>query len=418
VGRVASNVRVDTRVSAFLCSVDDERLREGSAVRHAARAEGAERLAGYAAWRRDRETRNGGRIVAGRPVPPEHADLDSPDGYLLGGLGIAPSHEGVYRVLLRHGSADVSELAQLTTLSPGALRRVVAVLEVEGLVTRLTGRRLRFVATSPHVAIGAIAARREEELARARGSVEILAGETRHRSGSPPEELIEVVTGQSAVGRSFLQLNLTARRDVRAFVRPPFAADVSQPPVTQDTALRRGVQARSVYDVSAFETPGLLEAARDLVRAGEQARVATVPMKLVIVDSKIAMLPLTSDDQHAAHSAVVVHQSTLLEALISLFETVWRSASPLRWTGEDPPEADAPLSCFDAEILSLLSAGLKDETVARQLGLSLRTLQRRLREVFESFGARTRFQAGFAVARQGVLDESPADLTPPGDTLE
>jgi hypothetical protein len=135
VGRVASNVRVDTRVSAFLCSVDDERLREGSAVRHAARAEGAERLAGYAAWRRDRETRNGGRIVAGRPVPPEHADLDSPDGYLLGGLGIAPSHERVYRVLLRHGSADVSELAQLTTLSPGALRRVVAVLEVEGALS-------------------------------------------------------------------------------------------------------------------------------------------------------------------------------------------------------------------------------------------------------------------------------------------
>jgi DNA-binding MarR family transcriptional regulator len=243
--------------------------------------------------------------MASRPVPPEHPDdLDSQDGYLLGGLGMAPSHERVYRALLRNGSADVSGLAQLTNLSPGALRRVVAVLEDEGLVTRLTGRRPRFVATSPHVAIGAIAARREEELARARQSVEVLASETRHRSGSPPEELIEVVTGQSAVGRSFMQLNLTARHDVRAFVRPPFAADVSQPPVTQDTALRCGVHARSVYDVSAFEIPGLLEAARKLVRAGEQARVATVPIKLVIVDSKIAMLPLTSDDQHAAHSAV------------------------------------------------------------------------------------------------------------------
>jgi sugar-specific transcriptional regulator TrmB len=175
--------------------------------------------------------------------------------------------------LLWNGSADVSGLAQLTNLSPGALRRVVAVLEDEGLVTRLTGRRPRFVATSPHVAIGAIAARREEELARARQSVEILASETRHRSGSPPEELIEVVTGQSAVGRSFMQLNLTARHDVRAFVRPLFAADVSQPPVTQDTALRRGVYDRSIYDVSAFETPGLLEAVRELVRAGEQARV-------------------------------------------------------------------------------------------------------------------------------------------------
>jgi sugar-specific transcriptional regulator TrmB/DNA-binding CsgD family transcriptional regulator len=333
-------------------------------------------------------------------------DLSGSDANLLRGLGIGPSHERAYRALLRHGPADLAELSELTGLSPGTLRRVVAFLEDEGLASRLTGRRLRFVATSPHVAVGALAARREEEIARARESVELLSNEMRQRAGAPPEELLEIVTGQSSVGRNFMQLNLSARHDVRAFVRPPFAADVSQPPTSQDTALRRGVRARSIYDVSAFETPGLLEAARGLVGQGELARVASVPIKLVIVDSNIAMLPLTSDDQQAAHSAVVVHRSTLLDALISLFETVWRSASPLRWTGEEleRPVADERLTGFDAEILSLLSAGLKDETVARQLGLSLRTLQRRLRELFDGFGARTRFQAGFAVSRDRVLD--------------
>lgn len=334
-------------------------------------------------------------------------DLSPTGANLLSGLGVGPSHERAYRALLRHGAADLTELSELTNLSPGALRRIVTFLEDEGLATRLTGRRLRFVATSPHVAVGALAARREEEIARARESVETLTNEMRQQSGAPPEELLEIVTGQSSVGRNFMQLNLSARREVRAFVRPPFAADVSQPPDSQDTALRRGVQVRGIYDVSAFETPGLLEAARRLVGEGEQARVASVPIKLIIVDSKIAMLPLTSDDQQAAHSAVVVHRSTLLDALISLFETVWRSAAPLRWTGEDLvlPEAGERFTSFDAQILSLLSAGLKDETVARQLGLSLRTLQRRLRELFDGFGARTRFQAGFAVSRDRVLDE-------------
>jgi DNA-binding CsgD family transcriptional regulator len=187
-------------------------------------------------------------------------------------------------------------------------------------------------------------------------------------------------------------------------VRPPFAADVSQAPVTQDTALRRGVTARSIYDVSAFETPGLLEAARGLVEQGEEARVGTVPIKLVIVDSKRAMLPLTSGDRDAAQSAVVVHQSTLLDALIALFEMMWRASSPLRWTGQGA-EAGERLSGGDAEILSLLSAGLKDETVARQLGLSLRTLQRRVSELFDVVGARTRFQAGYSVSRDGILDD-------------
>jgi DNA-binding NarL/FixJ family response regulator len=129
-----------------------------------------------------------------------------------------------------------------------------------------------------------------------------------------------------------------------------------------------------------------------------------VPIKLVIVDSKRAMLPLTSGDRDAAQSAVVVHESTLLDALIALFEMMWRASSPLRWTGQGA-EADERLSGGDAEILSLLSAGLKDETVARQLGLSLRTLQRRVSELFEVFGARTRFQAGYSVSRDGILDD-------------
>jgi DNA-binding NarL/FixJ family response regulator len=116
------------------------------------------------------------------------------------------------------------------------------------------------------------------------------------------------------------------------------------------------------------------------------------------------MLPLTSGDQQAADSAVVVHQSTLLDALIWLFEMMWRTASPLHWGDDGKPAADERLSGVDTEILSLLSAGLKDETVARQLGLSLRTLQRRLSELFDSFGARTRFQAGYTVSRDGILD--------------
>ncbi len=341
--------------------------------------------------------------MATRGPTPRHVDEERER--VLGGLGIAPGDESVYRALLRHGSADLAKLSTLTKMTAGTLRRVVARLEDEGLVTRLTGGKLRFVATSPHVAIPAIAARREEEIARARSSIDLLAGETRQREESRPEELIEIVTGQAAVGRSFTQLNLAARHEVRALVRPPFAADVSQAPLAQNTALRRGIKARGIYDVSAFETAGLLDAARHLVEQGEQARVGTVPIKLVIVDSKLAMLPLMSGDRNAAQSAVVVHESSLLDALISLFEMLWRSAAPLRWSAHGAPESGEPRDSVDTEILSLLSAGLKDETVARQLGLSLRTLQRRLSELFEGFEARTRFQAGFIVSREGILDE-------------
>nr|WP_243727306.1 LuxR C-terminal-related transcriptional regulator [Actinocrispum wychmicini] len=59
--------------------------------------------------------------------------------------------------------------------------------------------------------------------------------------------------------------------------------------------------------------------------------------------------------------------------------------------------------CLDDRLLSLLAAGLKDEAIARQLGVSLRTVHRRTSELSESLGARTRFQAGMRAERQGLL---------------
>jgi DNA-binding NarL/FixJ family response regulator len=47
--------------------------------------------------------------------------------------------------------------------------------------------------------------------------------------------------------------------------------------------------------------------------------------------------------------------------------------------------------------------GAKDETIARQLGVSLRTVRRRVAELMDELGASTRFQAGMEAVRRGLL---------------
>ncbi|WP_336204157.1 response regulator transcription factor [Nonomuraea sp. LPB2021202275-12-8] len=91
-----------------------------------------------------------------------------------------------------------------------------------------------------------------------------------------------------------------------------------------------------------------------------------------------------------------MHSSSLLDALVSLFEVLWRSALPLP-AAPSSGQADLP----DPELFTLLAAGLKDEAVARQLGVSLRTVHRRVSELMDRLGARTRFQAGLLAARRG-----------------
>ena len=52
---------------------------------------------------------------------------------------------------------------------------------------------------------------------------------------------------------------------------------------------------------------------------------------------------------------------------------------------------------------ALLHAGLKDEAIARQLGLSERTLLGRITDLSTRLGATSRFQAGAQAARRGWL---------------
>ncbi|WP_244925358.1 LuxR C-terminal-related transcriptional regulator [Georgenia faecalis] len=51
----------------------------------------------------------------------------------------------------------------------------------------------------------------------------------------------------------------------------------------------------------------------------------------------------------------------------------------------------------------MLASGAKDETIARELGLSERTLRRRSSALLARLGAANRFQAGVQAARRGWI---------------
>ncbi|MFI7706968.1 helix-turn-helix domain-containing protein [Nonomuraea sp. NPDC049480] len=320
---------------------------------------------------------------------------------LLEGLGVTVAEETAYRALLRHGPATLSELAAETGSSAAAIRRMLPRLEDLGLISRVAGRPLRVVATPPNIAIDILVARRQEELTHSRAAAALLATEVAERSGPQPEEVLEVVSGRDAVARRYLQLERNATREMLVLVHPPYAVDISDDQENRQRAARRGAPVtRGIYSPQAFEYPGMLAHTRRAIADGEQARLGQVPVKLAVADARTAILPLVSDEDRAVESALVVHPSALLDALVGLFETLWRAAVPLSLSTEGlKEEPHAP----DAEVLALLAAGMKDDAIARQLGLSPRTVQRRVQVLCERLGARTRFHAGFLAAGQDML---------------
>ena len=78
---------------------------------------------------------------------------------------------------------------------------------------------------------------------------------------------------------------------------------------------------------------------------------------------------------------------------------------PTRARATPLPPADRPveLTAWERRVLFHLARGTKDETGARQLGVSARTYRRHATELCERLGASSRFEAGVLAARAGLI---------------
>ena len=314
---------------------------------------------------------------------------------MLEPLGLTDIEESVYLALLKGLGSTVEELGGEVGVGLHRSRAAVARLKDLGFVTHRPGSPARLIPVQPDAAVPALAARRRQELSDVERTAAHLAAQFPSELRTNPDELIEVVVGRRAVAASFAQMAQRLDREMLVLDRPPYAQTVSEANGPEIDALERGISVRGIYAPEALELPGAFAQAWRAEEAGEQARVhADVPMKLVIVDATTAMLPMTATGD--VESSLVVHAPMVVAALVRMFELLWRQASPLSgWAADVEPDDG-----IDHELLMMLGTGMKDEAVARELGISVRTLGRRMAVLLEGLGARTRFQAGLQASRR------------------
>jgi len=326
---------------------------------------------------------------------------------MLESLGVEPGVELVYRALLGHPGTTSTELAEVVEQPVGSVEEALARLVDSGLALRSDDQA--YVVAPPAVALGALITERRDALRLAEQALASLAEEHRAATaGRTISELIEVVTGVDQIRHRFQQVQQAAVVELRTFVTAPF---VAVPPGENDAepaAADRGVRIRAVLERAVLAEPSVLDEVVDSLRRGLELRVVdTLPLKLMLADSDLALVPLLVDQVGSAEpGAVLLQRSGLLAALSALFESVWRQAYPLTLANldgvvpTDDDETEGPTS-LDRKILGLLLAGLTDQAVASQLDLSLRTVQRRLRHLQDVAGVKTRMQLGWYAAQHG-----------------
>jgi sugar-specific transcriptional regulator TrmB/DNA-binding CsgD family transcriptional regulator len=328
---------------------------------------------------------------------------------MLAALGMGPEEENVYTKLLDCPPLTLARLCQAggwTCLTD--VEGALAALEDKGLVSRMAGRPVRFAPVAPELALVNLMLDRQSELDRARATIAELSRrfqEVHRRVGAA--DSVEIVSSDQRVLRRIDLALRSARTECRVLDCPPYIPIVRSVPDSERDMLARGVRVRAVYDHAAIEVTGL-DHLLEAHRLGEEARIVSeLTVRLWLIDDRLALMPMKTG--HAAKEGLlVVHPSALLDALSDLFERVWAHASPMRLNGHAVIHPGADRVSSNQAVLSLLAAGYTDSAIARNLGLGLRTVARRIQEIMRDVNAKTRFQAGMIVARSG-LDSLTAD---------
>ena len=315
-------------------------------------------------------------------------------------LGLSDDEVKVYQHLLRTGPSSITELDEAVPDRAAGIDTTLGGLVQAGLARRSGSDHSRFLPVPPDAGLEAMTLRRESELKQAR--IEVLNAYDEFRRTVHNEStthLIEVVTGSALIERIH-QIKSGAQREILAIDSPPYY--IGGPNQEEIDHLRRGVAYRVVYSPESVEVPGYLtENILPCVEAGEQARVLPdVPAKLTIIDGSIAFVSMSVRDTDVNRSLLIIRPSSLLTALIGMFELCWRNALPLH---ASVGAEDDRLEPIERRLLALLATGAADDTIARTLGISRRTFFRYLERLMNRTGASTRFQLALHAARENWL---------------
>ncbi|GGZ12477.1 helix-turn-helix transcriptional regulator [Streptomyces nitrosporeus] len=162
----------------------------------------------------------------------------------------------------------------------------------------------------------------------------------------------------------------------------------------------RGVRIRTLYQHTARHSPSTLAYAERI--ADENVEIRTLEElieRLIIFDRTVAFIPATDDRQ----IALELRHSGLVEYLAKVFEQLWARAAPLLEEIKYTPTT-LGISGVQRSIAQLLVEGHVDDSIARRLGMNVRTCRAHVAKLNAALGSNSRAQLGYLIAQSGILE--------------
>lgn len=342
-------------------------------------------------------------------APPPHAPTAS-EGLALARADVLAEHLGehalseMYLYLFHRRSAHADDLVR-AGFDADVVPTALDVLFTRGLIAPGEGEIWEIV--PPSRSLPALAARLEERARLVRASLPGLTSAYRAAAVGDGEGFdgIEFLPTTRDVGFAITQCFTQSPTGVKAMRRDSIASRnatfAAMPSLRQGrVGVTQTVECTTVLHTELVST--LDPAELDVLNGAPRERLllsGRVPFTAVVSPSGSAVVEVVVGESSEGFR---VNRPELVASVAATIDLVIETATP--WQDRANPEkVGGGLSESEQEILHLLSLGVPDPTIARRLGISSRTFDRRLRSILDTLGAVTRFQAGVIAARRGWL---------------
>lgn len=171
--------------------------------------------------------------------------------------------------------------------------------------------------------------------------------------------------------------------------RPEALAEVK---VRDLETLARDVRMRTIYHEDARAGAAMHGWVAEMTAAGGEYRTLAEPFtRVIIIDRRVAVIPGADETEATAY---IVHDSGIASFLAEDFSRDWERAE--QWFAAGGDDSRRQVRARHEVVLRKLAAGHTNQRIAKDLGISARTLADAISELKDVYGAKTLFALGCA----------------------
>ncbi|TET24265.1 MAG: TrmB family transcriptional regulator [Candidatus Cloacimonadota bacterium] len=254
-------------------------------------------------------------------------------------IGLNSYEAKAYLGLLRRRSFTAPELWKITKIPRSRVYDILSSLNEKGFVSILPGKPRRFCALDPLIALKNLQVSVEREISAKKEHLDSVTLELQslliplYKKGQKvrnPIEYIEILNDPGQIGKRFKELQLSCKKEMMAFVKPPYVISQKENLPTEKKVLKKDIAIRAVYEEeNSDEFRTYLKLG---IEEGEKARVVkTIPIKFVLFDMKKVIYALEDPDlgNGRTFTYFIVEHKELAKLFKAAFEYYWK-------TGSDP----------------------------------------------------------------------------------